>query len=206
MNKEKDFSLTTLELGSISSPIVVFFNLLLALLGILPLHINFKISLQISIKCPKRIMIEVALNLKIRPGTDILTSVAIHEHETSLHLFSSPLISFIRVLQFSVYRSCTFFQTYTGFILGYTNVTRRRQWQPTPVLLPGKSHGWRSLVAAVHGVTKSWTRLSDLIFTFHFHVLEKEMATHSSILAWRIPGTGEPGGLAYMGSHRVGHY
>ena len=57
--------------------------------------------------------------------------------------------------------------------------------------------------AAVHGVTKSWTRLSD--FTFHFHVLEKEMATHSSVLAWRISGTGEPGGLLSMGSHRVGH-
>ena len=59
--------------------------------------------------------------------------------------------------------------------------------------------------AAVHGVTKSWTRLSDFPFTFHFHTLEKEMATHSSVLAWRIPGTGEPGGLPSMGSHRVGH-
>ena len=59
--------------------------------------------------------------------------------------------------------------------------------------------------AAVHGVAKSRTRLSDVIFTFHFHALEKEMATHSSVLAWRIPGTGEPGGLPSMGSHRVGH-
>ena len=59
--------------------------------------------------------------------------------------------------------------------------------------------------AAVHGVAKSWTRLSDFTFTFHFLALEKEMATHSSILAWRIPGTGEPGGLPPMGSHRVGH-
>ena len=58
-------------------------------------------------------------------------------------------------------------------------------------------------VAAVHGVAGSRTRLSD--FTFHFHALEKEMATHSSVLAWRIPGTGEPGGLLSMGSHRVGH-
>ena len=57
--------------------------------------------------------------------------------------------------------------------------------------------------AAVHGVTKSWTRLSDFTFTFHFHALEKEMATHSSILAWRIPGMGEPGGLPSMGSHRI---
>ena len=59
--------------------------------------------------------------------------------------------------------------------------------------------------AAVHGVVKSRTRLSDFTFTFHFHTLEKEMATYSSVLAWRIPGTGEPGGLPSMGSHRVGH-
>ena len=59
--------------------------------------------------------------------------------------------------------------------------------------------------AAVHGVAKSRTQLSDFTFTFHCHALEKEMATHSSVLAWRIPGTGEPGGLPSMGSHRVGH-
>ena len=59
--------------------------------------------------------------------------------------------------------------------------------------------------AAVHGVAKSWTRLSDFTFTFHFHALEKEMATYSSVLGWRIPGTGEPGGLLSLGSHRVGH-
>ena len=59
--------------------------------------------------------------------------------------------------------------------------------------------------AAVHGVAKSRTRLSDFPFTFHFHALKREMATHSSVLAWRIPGTGEPGGLPSVGSHRVGH-
>ena len=59
--------------------------------------------------------------------------------------------------------------------------------------------------AAVHGVAKSPARLSDFPFTFHFHALEKEMATHSSVLACRIPGTGQPGGLSSMGSHRVGH-
>ena len=58
--------------------------------------------------------------------------------------------------------------------------------------------------AAVHGVAKSWT-LSDFTVTFHFHALEKEMATHSSVLAWRIPGMGEPGGLQSMELHRVGH-
>ena len=59
--------------------------------------------------------------------------------------------------------------------------------------------------AAVHGVAKGRTRLSNFTFTFHFHALEKEMATHSSVLAWRIPGTGEPGGLLSQGSHRVRH-
>ena len=59
--------------------------------------------------------------------------------------------------------------------------------------------------AAVHGVARSQTQLSNFTFTFHFHALEKEMAIHSSVLAWRIPGTGEPGGLLSMGSHRVGH-
>ena len=59
--------------------------------------------------------------------------------------------------------------------------------------------------AAVHGVAKSLTQLSNFTFTFHFHALENEMATHCSVLAWRIPGTGVPGGLPSMGSHRVGH-
>ena len=84
---------------------------------------------------------------------------------------------------------------------------QRRQWHPTPVLLPEKSHGRRSLVGCSpwgRWVRHDWaTSLS--LFTFHFHALEKEMATHSSVLAWRIPGTEEPGGLPSMGSHRVGH-
>ena len=81
----------------------------------------------------------------------------------------------------------------------------RTQWHPTPVLLPGKSHGWRSLVGTVHGVAKSQTRLNNFNFTFRFHALEKEMATQSCVLAWRIPGTGEPGGLPSIGLHRVRH-
>ena len=59
--------------------------------------------------------------------------------------------------------------------------------------------------AAVHGVTEDPTQLSNFTLTFHFYTVEKEMATHSSVLAWRIPGTGEPGGLPSLGSHRVGH-
>ena len=76
---------------------------------------------------------------------------------------------------------------------------RRRQWHPTPVLLPGKPLDGGAWKAAVHGVTEGQTRLSDFTFTFHFHALEKETATHFSTLAWRIPGTGEPGGLPSMG-------
>ena len=79
------------------------------------------------------------------------------------------------------------------------------QWHPTPVLLPGKSMDGGAWWAAVHGVAKSPTRLSNFTFAFYFQALEKEMATHTSVLAWRIPGTVEPGGLLSMGSHRVRH-
>ena len=80
---------------------------------------------------------------------------------------------------------------------------RRRQWHPTPLLLPGKSHGWRSLV----GCSSCGHEELDMTewLHFHFHALEKEMATHSSVLAWRIPGSEEPGGLLSVGSHRVRH-
>ena len=82
---------------------------------------------------------------------------------------------------------------------------QRRQWQPIPVLLPGKSHGWRSLVGCSPWNRKESIRLRDFTFTFHFHALEKEMATHFSVLGWRIPGTAEPGGLPSVGLHGVGH-
>ena len=81
----------------------------------------------------------------------------------------------------------------------------RRQWPPLQSSCPENPVDGGAWWAAVHGVAKSRTRLSDFTFTFHFHALEKEMATHSSVLAWRIPGTGEPGGLPSMGSHRVRH-
>ena len=87
----------------------------------------------------------------------------------------------------------------------YTDLgNRRRRWHPTPVHLPGKSHGRRSLVdCSPWGHEES--DMSDFTFTFHFHALEKEMAPHSSVLAWRMLGMGEPGGLPSMGSHRVRH-
>ena len=80
---------------------------------------------------------------------------------------------------------------------------QRRQWHPSHYSClenPMDGGAWR---AAVHGVAEGWTQLSDFTFTFHLPALEKEMATHSSVLAWRIPGTGEPGGLPSMGLHRV---
>ena len=82
---------------------------------------------------------------------------------------------------------------------------QRRQWHPTPVLLPGKSHGWRSLVGRSPWGREESTRLSDFTFTSHFPALEKVMATHSSVLAWRIPGMEEPGRLQSMVLQRVRH-
>ena len=75
----------------------------------------------------------------------------------------------------------------------------------TPELLPGESRGQRSLVGCSPGGREESIRLINFTFTFHFHPLEKEMATHSSVLAWRIPGMGKPGGLLSMGLHRVGY-
>ena len=81
----------------------------------------------------------------------------------------------------------------------------RRRWHPTPVLLPGKSHGRRSLVGCSPRDRKELGTTERLHFRFSFHALEKTMATDSSVLSWRIPGTAEPGGRPSMGSHRVGH-
>ena len=101
------------------------------------------------------------------------------------------------------------FLTCVGFLL---NALKSLKYNPLCSLIfpfqysclenPMDGGAWK---AVVHRVAKSWTRLSDFTFTFQFYALEKEMATHSSVLAWRIPGTGGPGGLPSMGSHRVGH-
>ena len=79
------------------------------------------------------------------------------------------------------------------------------EWHPTAVLLPGKSHGWRTLVGCSPWGHEESDTTEQPHFDFHFHALEKKMATHFSVLAWRIPGTGEPGGLPSLGSQRVGH-
>ena len=95
---------------------------------------------------------------------------------------------------------------FTDSLFYCLNSIARLFLQPTRLLhpwdFPDKSTG---VGHQCSGVVKSRTRLSDFPFTFHFHALEKEMASHSSVLAWRIPGTGEPGGLPSRGSHRVGH-
>ena len=91
------------------------------------------------------------------------------------------------------------FNILSRFVIGEGNGT---PLQYSCLENPMDGGAWK---AAVHGVAEGWTRLSDFAFTFHFHALEKAMATHSSVLAWRISGTGEPGGLPSMGSHRVRH-
>ena len=131
-------------------------------------------------------------------------------------LFSSSLLSAIRVVSSPYLRLLIFLleilispcASSSPVLLLMYSADQRRQWHTTPVLLPGKSHGQRSLESCgpwdLWEVRHDWaTSLS--LFTFHFHALEKEMTTHSSVLAWRIPGTGEPGGLTSMGLHRVGH-
>ena len=91
------------------------------------------------------------------------------------------------------------------YLVSFMWVSRQRNQPTTWGCSSSHMARWRSLWAAVHGLAKNRTRLSNFAFTFHFPALEKEMATHSSVLGWRIPGMGEPGGLLSMGSHRVGH-
>ena len=88
---------------------------------------------------------------------------------------------------------------------GEISITREGNGNPLRYSCLENPKGRGAWWAAVHGVAKSRTQLTDFPFTFHFHALEKEMATHSSVLAWRIPGTGEPGGLPSVGLHRAGH-
>ena len=94
------------------------------------------------------------------------------------------------------------FATWAVYLTPFPDLRQSQPLQYSCLENPTDGGAWW---AAVHGVAKSRTQLSDFPFTFHFHALEKEMATHSSVLAWRIPGMEEPGGLPSMGSHRVGH-
>ena len=122
-------------------------------------------------------------------------------------LFSSSLLSVIRVMELSHKKECIWGSSNEvdeprAYYTKWSKSEREREILSCLENPMDRGAWW----AAVHGVAKRRRRLSDFTFTFHFHALEKEMATHSSILAWRIPGTGKPGGLPSMGSHRVRHY
>ena len=122
-----------------------------------------------------------------------------------------PLFSYPHQHQlFYIYKTYSHLNRYEvishcGFHLHFPNACQEGTGDPLQYSCLENPMDGGAWWAAVHGVAKSWTWLSDFTFTFHFHALEKEMATHSSVLAWRIPGTGEPGGLLSMGSHRVRH-
>ena len=107
------------------------------------------------------------------------------------------VLHFLVKEMFSLLKTCFF--EYYNVVTGEGNGT---PLQYSCLANPMDGGAWW---AAVHGVAKSQTRLSNITFTFYFHALEKEMATYSSVLAWRIPGMGETGGLLSMGSYRVGH-
>ena len=109
------------------------------------------------------------------------------------------VLAIVNVLQWTLGYMCLFQLWFPSLWLGEGNGT---PLQYSCLENPMDGGAWW---AAVHGVGKNWTWLSDFTFIFPFHALEKAMATHSSVLAWRIPGTGEPGGLPSLGSHRVGH-
>ena len=128
-------------------------------------------------------------------------SIHLHSQHDLLHPHSVYCIECMCLVlycrQFSTSSFFFFFGTLYFFFLRFTG--SRRQRYPTPVLLPGNSHGRRSLVGCSPGGRAESARLSDLTSTPHLHALEKETATQSSVPAWRIPGTGEPGGLPSTG-------
>ena len=150
-------------------------------------------------------MIFVFWMLSFKPAFSLSSFIFIRR------LFSSSSLSAIRAVSFAYLRLLIFLpailisacdSSSLAFLIMYSAYVRR-QWHATSVLLPGKSHGQRSLVGcSPWGCEESGT---TEWLPFHFHALEKEMATHSSVLAWRIPGMGKPGVLPSMGSHRVGH-
>ena len=102
-------------------------------------------------------------------------------------------------------QSRTQLSNFTSLLHFISSTQWRRQWHPTPVLLPGKSHGQRSLVGCSSWGPKELDRTERLHFHFSLSCVGEKMATHSSVLAWRTPGTEEPGRLPSMGSHRVRH-
>ena len=126
------------------------------------------------------------------------------KHSKTFGFFQDELEDYIKVQKARGLEPKTYFRKMRGL---FGNLWVQREGDGTPLQYsclenPMDGGAWW---AAVHGGAKSWTQLSDFTFNFHFHELEKERATHSSVLAWRIPETGEHGGLLSMGSHRVGH-
>ena len=119
---------------------------------------------------------------------------SVNGHQGCFHV-----LAIVNVLQWTLGYMCLFQLWFPSLWLGEGNGT---PLQYSCLENPMDGGAW---CAAVHGVGKNWTWLSDFTFIFHFHALEKAMATHSSVLAWRIPGTGEPGGLQSMGLVRIGH-
>ena len=165
------------------------------------LLLYLKLRGSIKISCP--LSLELVLSTFLAVGEDTKGSKGILKMK-----FLLTMLSFMSKLRFL--QQASFMSLYPlAFFQLYFERPRiclwRRQWHPTLYSCLENPMDGGAWWAAVHGVAKSWTRLSDFTFTFHFHAWEKEMATHSSVLAWRIPGTGEPGGLQSMGSHRVGH-
>ena len=153
--------------------------------------------------------VSYALNLFCSSLPSFLPSFAFIDFLKIIYCIYSFLISFL------VYFLVVFFKSkeysehlklkITLNLYHFSLSMRRRQWHPLQYSCLENPMDGGACQAAIHGVAKSWTRLSGFTFTFHFHALEKEMATHCSVLAWRIPGTGEPGGLPSMALHRVGH-
>ena len=139
-----------------------------------------------------------ALRFHISQNSNVLSETAMNAHRATELLMRDWI---------SLHDSKIFLgKDYVLYIYGDSVLeSRRRQWHPTPVLLPGKSHGWRSLVGCSPWGCEESDTTEQLHFQSSLSCIGEEMATHSSVLAWRIPGTGEPDGLLSTGSHRVEH-
>ena len=170
--------------------------------------ISWKVKKELKMKMlwiSSRLVMKLyfSLNISFTQHVNLLSG------NKSIHLqFLSPWIIFYIIPDFpgrSDGKASAYNVGHPGWIPGSGRCPGEGNGNPLQYSCLENPMGGGAWWAAVHGVAKSQTLLSDFTFTFHFHPLEKEMATHSSVLAWRIPGTGEPGGLPSMGLHRVGH-
>ena len=159
--------------------------------------LKIKKTVETFPKIQRIILGQSPIHLTTRFLINIISYVKDKRNQAMLSITSVTIKCSLNPAEISLKKMCQFNWLYTG--PGEGNGTRL---QYSCLENPTDRGAWQ---AAAHGVTKSRTRPSDFTFTFHFHPLEREMATHSSVLTWRIPGTGEPGGLPSMGLHRVGH-